>query len=102
MPIAEALAAKGHQVTVISPFAPKKKIDNIREIVVDGAWDKELHIEWFKIADQNPVLSVLNSIKEYREITANGYKTIMNNEEIQEIFRSRGVDLVILSAGEWF
>ncbi|KAB7505542.1 hypothetical protein Anas_01643 [Armadillidium nasatum] len=34
MGIAEALAKKGHQVTVISPFEPTQPIENIREVLI--------------------------------------------------------------------
>ncbi|KAL7630946.1 UNVERIFIED_CONTAM: hypothetical protein RMT77_018770 [Armadillidium vulgare] len=34
MGIAEALAKKGHQATVISPFEPTKPIENIREVLI--------------------------------------------------------------------
>lgn len=32
MPIVEALAEKGHQVTVITPFSPDNQIENVKEI----------------------------------------------------------------------
>jgi hypothetical protein len=34
MPIAEALAEKGHEVTVVTPYQPTKITANLREIVV--------------------------------------------------------------------
>ena len=36
MPIIEALAEKGHQVTVVTPFPPDNTIKNVREVVIEN------------------------------------------------------------------
>lgn len=42
------LAEEGHSVTIVSPFAPKKPIQNYKEIVLERAWE-EYQGEWFEL-----------------------------------------------------
>lgn len=36
----KALAAKGHEVTVISPFKEDKPIPNFKEVLLESSWEK--------------------------------------------------------------
>ncbi len=96
-PVAEALAAKGHQVTIVSPFAPTKKVDNIHEIVIGSGWDK-LEVDWFKMQGRNLLVALSSTMSDFRGVTKTGYQTLMANDEFQKILRTRDVDLIIVNA----
>lgn len=36
----EGLAQDGHEVTMVSPFTPKKPIENYKTVVLERAWDE--------------------------------------------------------------
>ena len=41
MPLAEEMAAKGHEVVVVMPYATKKPNPKVKEIIIDGKeWDE--------------------------------------------------------------
>lgn len=39
MPIFKALASRGHNVTVVSPFPQKTPVPNLNDIVIRNDWD---------------------------------------------------------------
>lgn len=98
MPIVEALAEKGHQVTVVTPFSPENQKPNVKEIVLQKNALMEIDTDWFEIQKQN-ILKVLTwTITVFRTTMKDGYDILMSNEEFQEVLRSRDVDLVIVDA----
>ena len=100
MPIAEALAERGHQVTVITPFAAdeKRRVDNLHEITVGNKVQNELGVDWFRMQKQNPISATLGLLNNLRSSAEAGYVRLMANEEFQTIMRTRSVDLVIVLA----
>ena len=98
MPIVEALAERGHQVTVVSPFKPKKDVNNIREIVIEDYYTTR-NFDWFEMGSQGPGLGALGGIiKDFRSFNKMGYKFLMANEEFREMLRTKDVDLVVIDA----
>lgn len=99
MPIAEALAEKGHQVTVVSPFPPltDKNSKNLTEIVVGNVFD-ETSVDWFDVQSSNLIKLLVITIKNFHEMMQAGYDNLMKNKEFRKIFESRAVDLVIVDA----
>jgi len=82
MPILEALADAGHQVTVISPFhTPKYR--NVEEIVLAGAEPMILNnnIDWFEIQQQNQLTQLGTLLYSIREMFSNTYKELIQDEE---------------------
>lgn len=98
MPIAEALAERGHDVTVISPFQPKKVVPNLTEIVLGGSAFEET--DWFgNVLHKKSPSDVLNNfIETFIRVGYAGYDLLMANEQFQHIFQNRLVDLVIVDA----
>lgn len=98
MPIVEALAEKGHQVTVVTPFSPENQKPNVKEIVLKKNALMEIDTDWFEIQKQNILKVFTWTITVFRTTMKDGYDILMSNEEFQEVLRSRDVDLVIVDA----
>jgi glucuronosyltransferase len=98
MPIVEALAEKGHQVTVVTPFAPDSQKENIAEIVLNRNPLAELNTNWFTIHNQNIAHKFQWTIEFFQTTMKEGYVTLMSNKEFKEILQTRAVDLVIVDA----
>ena len=62
MPILEALAERGHQVTLVSPFESKKQVKNIREIVVEDFYN-DRDFDWFDRGSQGPWAGLVGIIE---------------------------------------
>jgi len=99
MPIVEALAAKGHQLTVVTPFQPKTKVENITEIVIpDFLGSKEMSVDWFNFQGKNPVMGVVSLFQSFRITQTAAYKSLTADKEFRRIVSTRDVDLVIVLA----
>jgi glucuronosyltransferase len=98
MPIVEVLAEKGHQVTVVTPFAPDSQMENIKEIVLDRNPLEELNTNWFQIQNQNALEKFQWTITVFQTAMTEGYIHLMNNQEFKEIVQARAVDFVIVDA----
>ena len=98
MPIAETLAERGHQVTVITPFPAAKKDENLHEITLGGQVENELGVNWFQMQKQNPITATLGTLNNLRSSAEAGYVRLMANEEFQTILLNRSVDLVVVLA----
>lgn len=98
MPIVEALAEKGHQVTVVTPFSPDNQIENVKEIVVRNNIFTEMDINWFQMSREGFFEFFMRTIQMFRMTMTNGYRQFVSNKEIKEIVESRAVDLVIVDA----
>ena len=95
-PIAEALAAKGHHVTVVSPFPSDKSVDNLREIIVPDTLRQFPPPNFFEIQKQNPLLSIGSQFALFSKIASTGFGSVMDNEQFQQITRDRDVDLFVI------
>jgi len=99
MPILEELAERGHQINVVSPFSPSKKVKNINEIVlplmdiIDSKEKKN-----FDMKDQGPTLVFTMMINQMTRATRVAYDYLMNNQEFLQIIKDRKVDLIIYYA----
>ena len=97
MPFVEALAERGHQVTVVTPYPPKKKIENVREIVMVDFLG-QLQYNWFEMSRRNPIEALVSIVRDLRLVGTVGYKNLMENKEIRQLVDSREVDLLIIDA----
>ena len=97
MPIAEALAEKGHEVTVVSPYQPTKTTANLREIVVKDVL-KDIELDWFELQKQNPLQAMVTIISSFRAMMTTGFDSLMSNEEFISILKNRAADLIIVDA----
>ena len=78
MPILEALADAGHQVTVISPFNTPK-FRNVDEIVLSGAESIILDndINWFQVQQMNPITQLATLLYSSREMFTQTYAELI-------------------------
>lgn len=58
-PVINAMAERGHQVTVITPVAPKKTVNNVELIVIDSNLDEVMANLSRDILNENPRVSSL-------------------------------------------
>lgn len=100
MPLAEALAEKGHTVTVITSFPPlgNQKLKNLTEIVVENNFDAATTVDWFDVEQSNPIKLLTIVFTKFRDAMKDGYDHLMNNKEFKKILQAREVDLVIVDA----
>ena len=97
MPIAEGLAEKGHQVTVVSAYKADKIVENLKEIVIGNA-EHKVPVDWFnfmKLSDDEVFRTV---IKMHTQLNIFGYDYLMASQEFRNIIQSKNVDLVIVDA----
>ena len=97
MPILEALAERGHQVTLVSTFESKKQVKNIREIVVEDSYN-DRDFDWLDRGSQGPWAALVGIINDFRSFNTGGYKNIMANDDFHDVLRSKNVDLAIIDA----
>lgn len=98
-PIAEALAERGHEITLVSSFPPTKPVKNIREIVLTElthSLDGDT-IKWFEMTEQG-VTQMVTMISYIRTLMRDGYATLMRNPEFLAVLKERNFDLVIFDA----
>lgn len=97
MPIMEALAERGHNITVVTAHAPKTKSLNINKIVISEIVE-HLEKDWQKMGPQT-FSNMLNSfMDEAVNLGKIGYGIFMNNEKIREIMRNNTFELVVVDA----
>ena len=106
-PMVKALAARGHDVTVVSPFEQRQPTDNVREIVVpnllDG-WDEE----WFEWRQDSALVRTWNEWEGHLMFLTLGYDILVQSKELAQIVRAQKrqaaaakspvVDLVVVDA----
>ena len=95
MPIAETLARRGHQVTLVTTHRPETKSPNIRKIVLDDLVQL-VEADWQSFERQHPLTLGLNLLVEFRTLSVAGYSSLMANEEFREIIDTQTVDLVVV------
>jgi len=102
MPIVEALAERGHQMVVVSPYPPTKKVDNIHEIVLvdpSAAAYQKSAVNWFEAHfNENSFSTAYVWLNYFRNMVEQGYTAMMSNPEFQTILKEKNVDLVIYNA----
>ena len=84
MPIVEALAKNGHQVTVVTPYEPYLEMENITEISVENAFKDLDGIDWFAMHKQSYLEANTEIVINFRIIRTKGYEVLMANNEFQK------------------
>lgn len=98
-PIIEALGAQGHQLTVVSPFPSKTKMENIRDIVIeDFIGGSQMGVDWFSMGKGNAISSSIDTLRTFRMTQKAAYESLMAKPEFQHIVKTRDVDLAIVLA----
>lgn len=95
MPIAEGLAERGHNVTVVSPFTPKgKPIENIREIVVDDMIESA-SVDYFYMRKFRGILLLVAKHWIIGEVELDAYEKLMRNQKFRQLQRDEKFDLIV-------
>ena len=98
MPMAESLAERGHNVTVVSRFAPAgEPIENIREIVVDlsvlyGS------VDYFNVRSFRGIISIVPIYITFGRKMQNIYDILMQHQEFRLLLQNEKFDLVVVDA----
>lgn len=93
----EALAKRGHQVTVFSPYSLKTTVPNLKEITIRSAFDAT-DVDWFGMTEVSAFRALTDILGKFSIVNEKGYKSLMENEEFKRIFETRDVDLVVVDA----
>ena len=100
MPIVEALAERGHQLTVVTAHQPKKDSSqqNIRTVVLSDLVEQVEIDGWYDFKRQDSFTTFLGAMLHFRSTESIAYHSLMNNTEFKKIFSSKSVDLIIVDA----
>lgn len=96
-PMIEALAEKGHQLTVVAARPPDTNFPNVRNIVLQELVDY-IETKWYSFQRENPLEFITNLAGQFRILYTAGYRSLMSNQEFRSIVFDRTVDLVIVDA----
>ena len=95
----EALADKGHHVTVVTPFSSSGNVnDNIEEIVLSDNDPETLVLDWFEIQNMNVFSKVSTITSRLNQHMQRAFENLMADARFQQIYNSEDVDLIIVDA----
>lgn len=96
-PMIEALAEKGHQLTVVAARPPDSDSPNVRSIILEELVDY-IETEWYSFQRENPLEFITSIVGQFRTLYTAGYRSLMSNHEFRTIVFNKTVDLVIVDA----
>ena len=99
-PVLDALAKRGHQLTVFSPFKGiTKNTENIQEVILPSVAQKmdDVDIDWFAMQKEGPTqfITMMSNIIAFA-VTA--CEELTRNPTFRRIIEQRDVDLFIVDA----
>lgn len=100
MPIVEALAERGHQLTVVTAHKPivTDNSANIGTIVLSDLVEQVEIDGWYDFKRHDSFTTFLGAMLHFRSTESLAYHVLMNNTQFKEIFASKSVDLIIVDA----
>ena len=93
----EALAERGHELTVVTGHTPNTNSSNIRTIIL-GEVVEHIEAEWQTFNRQTLINTVIENLLEYRHLSKIGFTKLLANKEFLKVVADRQVDLVIIDA----
>lgn len=97
MPIMEALAERGHDITVVTAHEPKTQTPNIRKIVMHEMVE-HLEGDWQGFGRPTLAVAIKDFMKEVNTLQRIGYSIFMKHSAIKKIMETKNVDLVVVDA----
>lgn len=100
LPVLEALAKRGHQLTVFSAFEGiTKNTENITEVILPSVAQKlnEAEIDWFAMQKQGPA-QFLTMMSNMVELVVLSCDELTTNPTFRKIIDERDVDVFIVDA----
>lgn len=95
LPMVEALAERGHKMTVLSAHEPKISGPNIHKIVLPELVEL-VETEWYDFKQHNLLENAVGVFQFFRSSFTVAYERFMANAEVKEIKRNKNYDLVII------
>ncbi len=96
MPIVEALAGRGHQVTVVTPYRPKAAVANVREIAIGDAMEK-VGFDMLSSRKEGGLKQITALFGPFMTLINMSYTHLMNNDEFRQILAKPEFDVVIVN-----
>ena len=96
MPLMEALAEKGHSITVVSSFVAKKKVENIREVFVRSVEVED--VDFFLIRKFQFTAGIIPRLWITGDIISSVYDNLLDNQEFRQLQSNEQFDLVVVVA----
>ena len=96
-PVLDALAKRGHQLTVFSPFKGiTKATENIQEVILPSVAQKmdDVQIDWFAMQKQGP-LQFITMMSKMMDFVVTACEELITNPTFRKIIEERDVDLFI-------
>ena len=93
VPIMEALAEAGHQVTVFSPYKPAKDRLNITEFQLD-IHDFRGEMDWFAMSEESQITQTTKMLLNFWDELVRNYRAVQNHPELRRMIDERNFDLV--------
>ena len=93
VPIVEALAEKGHQIALFSPYAPVKETANVVEYQLD-IHDFLGEMDWFAMQQESPLTQMSKMMTKGREEMIRNYKVLRDHKELRRRIQERDFDLI--------
>ncbi len=100
MPIVEALAARGHEVTVISAFKTNP-VENVKEVLLEKlslVFTVYFEFDWFGVQKMDGLTELRETTKpeDWTMVVDLCIEELQANTEFQRIMKERNVDLVLV------
>ena len=100
VPIAETLAARGHKITLVSPYPLPNKVENIDDVVISELADLlgPDDINWFEMQKEG-MKKKLQMSSIMQDMMKKMYSAVINNQKVRAILeRKNPVDLLFFDA----
>lgn len=93
VPIIEALAEKGHQIALFSPYTPVKETANVVEYQL-AIPEFMVDMDWFAMQQESPLTQTSKMMIKYREEMIRNYNVLRDHKELRRIIKERNFDLI--------
>ena len=93
VPIMEALAEAGHQVTVFSPYKPVRERVNITEYQLD-IHDFRGDMDWFAMSEESQVTQTTKMLLNFWDELERNYRVVKSHPELRRMIDVRNFDLM--------
>ena len=95
IPIVEALAARGHQITLVTPFAPRTSRANVREIVIPNLF-ASFEYDFFGWKPEHIIARTIKEWHLFEMLIQASYDGLMASAEFRQLLADRDIDLAVI------
>jgi len=99
MPITEALAERGHHITVVTTFPAKKKVENIREICLGCEKESPMEdVDFFGMRKAQGMIGIIPRFWILGGVISTLYDSLLNDKEFSRLQREEKFDVILIDA----